>query len=226
MDGALSGARAAGQSKEHSRQASGLCCPWGPTGRGDWTPGCRRCTGLAGRATGAGTHRPSTSQWPALPAAETSAGGGCWLSPQTTQFITPFIPHLFTNALATFLSHQQKGGGRIQPHMADLALEHFPWPILGGDYMDRTIYFHEGSGLMVHSSQEGGVDRVGGGRGGRRGSQQPPRWHSLHSNRPHPTHTTLARPVLPPTNFSGQREARARDWRIKFDLKEFYRSAQ
>ena len=144
---------------------------------------------MAGRATGAGTHRPSTSQWPALPAAETSAGGGCWLSPQTTQFITPFIPHLFTNALATFLSHQQKGGGRIQPHMADLALEHFPWPILGGDYMDRTIYFHEGSGLMVHSSQEGGVDRVGGGRGGRRGSQQPPRWHSLHSNRPHPTHT-------------------------------------
>lgn len=74
---------------------------------------------------------------------------------------------------------------------------------------------------MGHSKQGGRS-----GSGGRRGSQ-----HLLVGTRFIQTdHTPQPQPWLgqrrPPTHFSGRREARARDWRIKFDLKEFYRSAQ
>lgn len=37
-----------------------------------------------------------------------------------------------------------------------------------------------------------------------------------------PPHTPLLGQRCPPTNFSGQRETGAGDWRIKFDLKEFF----
>ena len=82
----------------------------------------------------------------------------------------------------------------------------------------------------MHRSQWEGVDRAGGGGEAEPSaapmlaytsfkqtvpSANPSSASGLPTSAPHNTH-----------NFSSQREAGAQDWRIKFDLKEFYRSAQ
>lgn len=83
--------------------------------------------------------------------------------------------------------------------------------------MAPTLYFHEGFWMDVGLGSWGeGSDEADSTLACAPFKQNPPR----------PPHTHPCSASNAPTNFSSQREARARDGRIKFDLKEFYRSAR
>lgn len=98
----------------------------------------------------AGTRRASTSYSPVLlasscdnsrykPTALPSLGKPLLVHHAPFLFFSPSLK----NALATFLSHQQKGGEMIQPHRTGFGSGNFPWAVLGGS---ATESVHEGLG--------------------------------------------------------------------------------
>ena len=154
---------------------------------------------------------------------EQVGAAGCPLEPLTVHHVFPL--HLSKNALAISLPISETEDAGSSPHggvwPGNASPAHLEWVCHcdGLGHLDPNIYYLDACCT--------GVDQAA--VGGRRGPQQRPRWHTLCSNRLSPR-PTLARaapcPHPPPHNFSSQREARAQDWRIKFDLKEFYCSAQ
>lgn len=131
------------------------------------------------------------------------------------------------------ISEEEAGSSphsRVWPWSASLA--HLGWVCHcdSSGHLDPNIYFHKGTGCLAHRSQGEGVDWAG--VGGEAGPSAAPTLAYTLFKQTVPSANPGSASALPTStppnthNFSSQREAGAQDWRIKFDLKEFYRSAQ
>lgn len=167
------------------------------------------------------------SSWPAP---ETTAGRGLWLSPLSplpangTQVIAPF--GFVFPSFQRCPGNQQKGGGGIQPHTTGSGPGIRPRvrrPSPGPSWVGLSLVTVQTTQTPPLTPQGPGLDAgwaAGVGVASAASTLAPA---PLRQNRPP---RTPAQPALPPPTFPARGGSRAQDWRIKFDLKEFYRSAQ